>query len=44
VDHALGAAGLEALTRDRDFEGRPWEPGADRIVVVAQVRAAPFGS
>ena len=38
VDQALGAAGLEALTRDRDFEGRPWEPGADRIVIVAQER------
>jgi len=38
VDHALGAAGLEALSRDRDFEGRPWEPGADRMVVVAQAR------
>jgi SAM-dependent methyltransferase len=41
VDHALGAAGLEALSRDRDFEGRPWEPGADRIVVVAQMRGEP---
>ena len=40
VDHALGAAGLEPLSRDRDFEGRPWEPGADRMVVVAQVRPA----
>ena len=39
VDHALGASGLEALTRDRDFEGRPWEPGADRLVVVAQTRS-----
>ncbi len=39
VDHALGAAGLEPLSRDRDFEGRPWEPGADRMVVVAQARA-----
>ncbi|RPH66467.1 MAG: class I SAM-dependent methyltransferase [Myxococcaceae bacterium] len=38
VDHALAAAGLEPLTRDRDFEGRPWEPGSDRIVVVAQAR------
>jgi SAM-dependent methyltransferase len=38
VDHALGAAGLEALTRDRDFEGHPWEPGADRLLVVAQAR------
>ena len=38
VDHALGAAGLEALSRDRDFEGRPWEPGVDRMVVVAQAR------
>ena len=38
VDHALGAAGLEALSRDRDFEGRPWEPAADRMVVVAQAR------
>ena len=44
VDHALGAAGLEALSRDRDFEGRPWEPGADRMVIVAQARAAPSGS
>ncbi len=44
VDHALGAAGLEALSRDRDFEGRPWEPGTDRMVVVAQARAAPSGS
>jgi len=39
VDHALGAADLESLTRDRDFEGRPWEPGADRLVVVAQARS-----
>jgi SAM-dependent methyltransferase len=39
VDHALAAAGLEPLTRDRDFEGRPWEPGADRMVVVAQASA-----
>jgi len=39
VDQALVAAELEALTRDRDFEGRPWEAGADRIVVVAQARA-----
>lgn len=38
VDHALGAADLEPLSRDRDFEGRPWEPGADRMVVVAQAR------
>lgn len=38
VDHALAAAGLEALSRDRDFEGRPWEPGSDRMVVVAQAR------
>ena len=38
VDHAPGAAGLEALSRDRDFEGRPWEPGVDRMVVVAQAR------
>ena len=38
VDHALGATGLEALSRDRDFEGRPWEPAADRMVVVAQAR------
>ena len=36
VDHALAAAGLEPLSRDRDFEGRPWEAGADRMVVVAQ--------
>ena len=36
VDQSLAAAGLEALSRDRDFEGRPWEPDADRIVVVAQ--------
>jgi SAM-dependent methyltransferase len=41
VDHALAAAELEALSRDRDFEGRPWEPGSDRMVVVAQARAAP---
>jgi SAM-dependent methyltransferase len=40
VDHALAAADLEPLTRDRDFEGRAWEPGADRIVVVAQARSA----
>jgi SAM-dependent methyltransferase len=40
VDHALAAAGLEPLSRDRDFEGRPWEPGADRMVVVAQARPA----
>jgi SAM-dependent methyltransferase len=40
VDHALTAAGLEPLTRDRDFEGRPWQPGADRMVVVAQVASA----
>ena len=39
VDHALAAAGLEPLSRDRDFEGRPWEPGADRMVVVAQARS-----
>ncbi|HSP18282.1 MAG TPA: class I SAM-dependent methyltransferase [Myxococcaceae bacterium] len=38
VDYALTAAGLEALTRDRDFEGHPWEPGADRMVIVAQAR------
>jgi len=38
VDHALAAAGLEALSRDRDFEGRPWEPGSDRMVVVAQAQ------
>ena len=44
VDHALAAAGLEALSRDRDFEGRPWEPGSDRMVVVAQARAAPSRS
>jgi SAM-dependent methyltransferase len=44
VDHALGAAGLEALSRDRDFEGRPWEPGADRMVVVAQARTPPSAS
>ena len=41
VDHALGAAGLEALSRDRDFEGRPWEPGVDRMVVVSQAREPP---
>ena len=41
VDHALAAADLEPLTRDRDFEGRPWEPGADRMVVVAQAKSAP---
>jgi hypothetical protein len=41
VDHALAAAGLEPLSRDRDFEGRPWEPGSDRLVVVAQARTAP---
>jgi len=41
VDHALEAAGLEPLSRDRDFEGRPWEAGADRIVVVAQARTPP---
>jgi len=41
VDHALAGAGLEPLTRDRDFEGRPWEPGADRMVVVAQARGGP---
>lgn len=41
VDHALAAADLEPLTRDRDFEGRPWEPGSDRMVVVAQARSAP---
>jgi len=40
VDHALAGAGLEPLTRDRDFEGRPWEPGADRMVVVAQARGS----
>ncbi|HUM12305.1 MAG TPA: class I SAM-dependent methyltransferase [Myxococcaceae bacterium] len=39
VDHALAATGLEPLSRDRDFEGRPWEPGADRMVVVAQASA-----
>lgn len=39
VDHALAAAGLEPLTRDRDFEGHAWEPGADRLVLVAQARA-----
>ncbi len=43
VDHALAAAGLEPLSRDRDFEGRPWEPGADRMVVVAQARSAAPG-
>lgn len=44
VDHALAAAGLEPLSRDRDFEGGAWEPGADRMVVVAQVRQqAPTG-
>lgn len=42
VDHALTAAGLEALTRDRDFEGRPWQPGADRMVVVAQTASTPL--
>jgi SAM-dependent methyltransferase len=41
VDHALAVAGLEPLTRDKDFEGRPWQPGADRMVVVAQVAAPP---
>ena len=40
VDHALAATGLEPLTRDRDFEGRPWEPGSDRMVVVAQAQSA----
>ncbi len=43
VDHALAGAGLEALTRDRDFEGRAWEPGADRMVVVAQARPGASG-
>ena len=43
VDHALAGAGLEPLTRDRDFEGRAWEPGADRMVVVAQARPAAGG-
>ena len=43
VDHALAATGLEPLSRDRDFEGRPWEPGADRMVVVAQASAATAG-
>jgi SAM-dependent methyltransferase len=38
VDHALAAAGLEPLTRDSDFHGHPWAPGADRMVVVAQAR------
>jgi SAM-dependent methyltransferase len=41
VDHALEATGLEPLSRDRDFEGRPWEAGADRMVVVAQLRTGP---
>jgi SAM-dependent methyltransferase len=41
VDHALSIAGMEALTRDRDFEGRPWEAGADRLVLVAQISATP---
>ena len=41
VDHALAGAGLEPLSRDRDFEGRPWEPGADRMVVVAQAQGGP---
>jgi len=44
VDHALAAAGLEPLTRDRDFEGHAWEPGADRLVLVAQARADGSGS
>ncbi len=43
VDHALAATGLEPLSRDRDFEGRPWEPGGDRMVVVAQASARPPG-
>ena len=41
VDHALAATGFEPLSRDRDFEGRAWEPGSDRMVVVAQARTAP---
>lgn len=43
VDHALAAAGLEPLSRDRDFEGRPWEPGADRMVVIAQAHTSAQG-
>jgi SAM-dependent methyltransferase len=44
VDHALAAAELEPLSRDRDFEGRPWEPGSDRMFVVAQARPGPSRS
>jgi len=38
LEAALLSSGLEALEQYADFEGKPWEEGSDRQVVVAGLR------